>query len=285
VTKRWLVLLSVAALLGFFLGGSFVWSIDYPYRQQYVANPAHEPDTGAEDDQPAKTLRERLSIIWDRTWEEPVAFYTFVLSIFTALLAAVSGFQIWFLIRTDKITRLTADAASLNAKAAINAQLPIIALKLGRLWISDEHGQFYGDVNPRNLLPEYVCPHIVVQNMGSLPAEIVRGCVNLLATTALSPEPVYRNAYSYPPGIMLAFDREVVVEPTNNPFSIAADQRLAISQDREKCWVYGFLDYKDFMGEAHTYRFCLNWRPHGGPNDTGGFFLDENAPPKYTERT
>jgi hypothetical protein len=58
------------------------------------------------------TLRQRLTAIWARTWEDPVAFYAFVLSIFTALLVFVSLGQTWFLISPGcaRALRPTSDA-------------------------------------------------------------------------------------------------------------------------------------------------------------------------------
>src|SRR5882724_10382161 len=47
-----------------------------------------------------------------------VADYTKVLAWFTAVLAVVSGFQLWFLRRSDETARIAADAALVNAKAA-----------------------------------------------------------------------------------------------------------------------------------------------------------------------
>jgi hypothetical protein len=52
---------------------------------------------------------------------ERVAYYTKVLAIFTAVLSAFGLLQIGFLIRSDNIARIAADAAKLNAEALIDA--------------------------------------------------------------------------------------------------------------------------------------------------------------------
>ncbi len=110
-------LLLFVALAAVPIGGRFVWAIDQPNQEQHISDANPSSAGGAEDHQPTKTIRERLSVIWDRTWDDPVAFYTFVLGIFTALVAIVSATQIIFLIRTDKVTRISANAAQKSAEA------------------------------------------------------------------------------------------------------------------------------------------------------------------------
>lgn len=126
VFQRWLFWPLFAAIIGFAIGGSFVWAIDHPNDQQHIsqANPA--ADTNGDQNQPSKTFGKALSIIWDRTWDDPVAFYTFVLAIFTALLASVASVQIFFLIRADKTARTSAEAAQAAAKAFQITERPYI---------------------------------------------------------------------------------------------------------------------------------------------------------------
>src|SRR5262245_8251382 len=63
-----------------------------------------------------------LQHLWARTWDNPVAFYTFVLAIFTALLALLSLIQIGFLIRLGKTLRRSTNAAKLASEAAMAGQ-------------------------------------------------------------------------------------------------------------------------------------------------------------------
>jgi hypothetical protein len=90
-------------------------SSEHPPQEHAISSAQTSAHANTAQNQPPKPLRQRLSIIWQRTWTDPVAFYTFVLSIFTGLLAVVSATQIIFLIRTDKITRITAEAAQKSA--------------------------------------------------------------------------------------------------------------------------------------------------------------------------
>jgi hypothetical protein len=118
----------LVAVMGFAVVGSVVWSPQAPAQNEYVG----KPNAGTDKQQPTKTICQSLSIIWDRTLEDPVAFYTFVLSIFTALLAIVSATQIYFLTRADKTARITAEAAKKSAgiaeKSLLAANRPLITI-------------------------------------------------------------------------------------------------------------------------------------------------------------
>jgi hypothetical protein len=55
---------------------------------------------------------------WQRTTEDPVAFFTLWLVIFTAVLSAVAVLQIRFLLKSENIAERSADAAFKSAEAA-----------------------------------------------------------------------------------------------------------------------------------------------------------------------
>jgi hypothetical protein len=126
VLQRWLFWPLFAAIMGFSIGGSFVWAIDHPNDQQHVSQSKPTTEGATDQEQPSKTFGKAVSIIWDRTWDDPVAFYTFVLAIFTALLAVVSATQIYFLIRADKTARISAEAAQATADAIQITERPYI---------------------------------------------------------------------------------------------------------------------------------------------------------------
>lgn len=60
-----------------------------------------------------------IETFWQRTVSEPISFYTFVLAIFTGLLALVAVFQIAHLIRSNTEATKAANAAEKAANAAI----------------------------------------------------------------------------------------------------------------------------------------------------------------------
>ncbi len=105
-------------------------------------------NSSANQKQPAKSLGQRLSIVWNRTWEDPVAFYTFVLSVFTGLLAIVSAFQIFFLIRADKTARRSANAAIEAANAAKRNADALISAERAHLYAVIEGSNLQDSIAP-----------------------------------------------------------------------------------------------------------------------------------------
>src|SRR5437588_612464 len=69
-----------------------------PQRPTYNQPASESASPESRTNEPPETFGEQLSLVWRRTWTDPVAFYTFVLAIFTGLLAIVSATQIWLLL-------------------------------------------------------------------------------------------------------------------------------------------------------------------------------------------
>jgi hypothetical protein len=119
LTRRQTAVIALFACLVVGIGWFDRVSSQHPPQDPSVSAVKQNANTNADQRQPTKSLRQRFTTIWNRTWDDPVAFYTFVLSIFTGLLAVVSAFQIFFLIRADKTARLSAEAAQTAAKSAM----------------------------------------------------------------------------------------------------------------------------------------------------------------------
>lgn len=82
--------LALATLLGIAIGGLVVWSFqpsaNYPTATSQEKTAENSTAEHPRHDEISVPFRERLSAIWERTWEDPIAFYTFVLSVFTGVL-------------------------------------------------------------------------------------------------------------------------------------------------------------------------------------------------------
>jgi hypothetical protein len=116
--RRICIATTLAGLVACAAAGMTSESSQPPPQTQNVKEPNTQSDEAPNEQKIAKSAWERLSIIWNRTWDDPVAFYTFVLSIFTALLAVISAVQIAFLFRADKTARMAAEAARGSLKIA-----------------------------------------------------------------------------------------------------------------------------------------------------------------------
>ncbi len=90
-------------------------------------------------------MGENIAAIWERTWDDPIAFYTFVLSIFTAWLAIVTigltivgawqGYNIRQAVLNDEESRRTLQRTYVSGGGTV------------RLWnaISDQYAQSRGN--------------------------------------------------------------------------------------------------------------------------------------------
>ncbi|MGA9137745.1 MAG: hypothetical protein WBZ39_07415 [Methylovirgula sp.] len=103
--RKWKPLLPLGILI-LVCAGIFAWSF---VPDNYASNDArgtHQPEKESTQDVAAKF----------------VARYTKILAGFTAVLALVAGYQIYFLSRTDETARISAEAAKLSAEALIDAE-------------------------------------------------------------------------------------------------------------------------------------------------------------------
>jgi hypothetical protein len=183
-------------IIGMLLASSF-WAIVFVFQpspqNQNVKASQTETHQGTKEHEQAESIGQRFSKIWDRTWEDPVAFYTFILSLFTGLLAFVSGIQIYFLIRADQTARIPAEAARLTAEAAVNAKLPVISFDLPDLAKMDgplPEGTLFVGEDLDGPPTEYVgITTISVRNTGQTPAfpiEMKLGCARRSMATKVS---------------------------------------------------------------------------------------------------
>jgi hypothetical protein len=85
--------IALAAILGVALGGSVVSFAQPPGDQighSEKDTAKHSTNAGPQQHEIPKTFGETASLLWERTWEDPVAFHTFILSIFTGVLGVAT---------------------------------------------------------------------------------------------------------------------------------------------------------------------------------------------------
>lgn len=271
-------------VLGFLLATGF-WSVAMvaiPENQnQHVTQANAQPQEAAKEHKPSKSFRERLSVIWDRTWDDPVAFYTFVLSIFTGLLAVVSGTQIFFLLRTDRTARMTAQAARDSADHIPRVERAYLFVYPKRNW-SDAaklYGETSGSKNPVQVTWTF-------RNHGKTPAVITGLEVHFEMVTA-EPDNTRFMPNSLLDGITIVepghrwplrdqgFDPDAIISLGRE---LSAEDFGDLAKGHAYLWFYGAVSYQDIFGGDHITRF--RWRGGG----VMGGFAPVGGPP-YNERT
>ncbi len=201
-----------------------------PPQAEHTQESNKHANASSDEQQITKSIWQRISIIWDRTWDDPVAFYTFILSIFTALLAIVSFTQIYFLTRSDKTARIAADAAKEAAEASARqasiAENALTQLERPYVFIFGVRG-IQQDRDSRDFFVEFT-----VANYGKMPAIIealhigfdksdcaeppmpplLRDAHNLIASPILQAGEVRRKIRTYFPSGMVGPDINAIIE-------------------------------------------------------------------------
>ena len=108
------VLLALLVFTAAIIGGNVSSSIPPKNKQEASQTEGSKTETEISNSEPALSWWQ----LWRRTWADPVAFYTFVLALFSGGLLVVAGLQIWLLLRAEDVSRLAARAADESANVA-----------------------------------------------------------------------------------------------------------------------------------------------------------------------
>ncbi len=239
----------------------------------------HRPDhpaikAGSQGTQSTGAPNRPAEIFSQPTAEDRIATYTLWLALFTFALVAVSSVQIRFLIRADKTARITAEAAGMQARAAISVELPVVFVTGVVLRASSSSGV---EVN----LPTVKCRfHIRYDNYGRTPAIITSECLDWQICPTLPPDPLYQRIYPASTGAIVRPNDHRVIDRETFDVDFSEQQILDVGNDRSRLWVYGFVSFRDFLGQRHQTGFCARW-VKGDPTIGRSFRFVEDGPPNY----
>jgi|SRR5581483_1355943 len=189
---------------------------------------------------------------WNWTSHDPVAFYTFVLAIFTGVLGATAIVQIRYLRKADETARLAADAANLSAKAAIAIELPIIRVEPQMIG-------FGAARHEDNSVTEYAfVSSLTFSNLGRTKAFPIDVWCGWTVGNALPKEPFYR--------VFQPFRTDLIFEPgpnlrqkvtlTDPSIEFAPGEKAKVESGDLSLWFYCRLNYLDFMQTRHEAGYC-----------------------------
>ena len=156
----------------------------------------------------------------------------------------MSVIQIAFLIKADKTSTISADAAKLSADAALGAELPIFAPS---------------NIGAAFLKKGSAARHVIqIANIGKTPAIILADCIDVYVGKALSKEPEYRS------GQHLLLEHQLHKEgnySVSRPADVDEVCWGAILSGETYLWLFGYIDYIDFTGNVRRYGFCFGAQP------------------------
>jgi len=261
-----------------FMAG-FLATVWYSSQQSPHAEHSYTANTNARSD---ASYAEKIEAVWKRTFEDPVAFYTLVLSIFTGSLAIISIVQIGFLIRAEETSRKTAQAAKDSADAArqefISTHRPRIRIK--HVFLTSEIWE-----------KEEIEIKLIIVNIGDTPAHIIECCVCTAVLETASKLPA-RPEYG---GMRFTPEREKLPSGKTYIFPKLSDSRVlsdadssAIRNGSRRLYCYGFVEYLDVSEERRlkTTAFCRVLEPPASPvsyQDVGRFVKYDDPNYEYQD--
>lgn len=211
---------------------------------------------------------EECKSFWERTTSDPVAFFTFTLTVVTLALGAISVRQFHYLKQSDATSRIAADAARTSADALISAErahlfVSIHNHSIGRL--AGIHGAY--ENSPSMFDQDIESPSIsyLFTNFGKTHA-ITKELSNQIIVAAEFPTVVeYTIRATMPADLVVApgASTELLTCLMEDTFRV----RDAVDFQKRKLafWFYGYVVFDDTFGREHRfeYRFCYQ-RGYGG---------------------
>lgn len=171
--------------------------------------------------------------------------------------------------------RRSAEAASLQARAMVGAELP--RLELGDVQLA------YADQSVRQALkaPSFA---LRFNNYGRTTALIVEKCIEVKRGQALPPVPAYDFAELLPVAEAVERGDTLAAGAERRLGELAESQVEALLDGSDTLWVYGFVRFRDFLGLEHKTGFCLRWTPPPRDASIGGSFVQDD-PGAYIYQT
>ncbi|GAA0888304.1 hypothetical protein [Rhodanobacter soli] len=244
---------------------------------------------------------ERVDAARHRAWEQRNGQFTIWLA---ALMACVALLQlalfVWQLRLISKSVKdagaasaaaiSAAQAAELNARAAIGIELPVIRAVppdqlLATSELIGEEEPYSGWVDDGPPSKYSAVSAIEFSNDGRTPAFLTRLSVGWAICKELPASPMYwrsdrlSHAAVIVPGGTFRTGLDYGIE-------LSDDELTATRQDEAWLWFYGALEYSDFLGDKRQARFCWRFANRNPEGRKFYYFASDGDPPeKYTQRS
>jgi hypothetical protein len=212
--------------------------------------------------------------------DERIADYTWWLAVLTGALVFTALGQGVFIARSDYTARISAEAASLSARAAIASQAPVVFIT--DIGVGDRGTQQATKDFPAKRIwmnhgpKERFRIRIRFRNFGKTPAVVHSICLDYIVGHSLTDIPQYKNIIKTIAAIR-PDERIKIIEPPGigieNYIKLPAGDLSAISAKTKFLWIYGHIYFEDFLHTQHQIGFCGHWTEAG---------FKEGGPTSYT---
>lgn len=243
---------------------------------------------------------ERAAEATHREWELASKRRAFWLGVVMAVLAAVQ--LVYFVVQLKlmrrsmrdaevaaSVAKLAAEAASLNARAAVGIELPLMRAMPGELLAIGgpipPGGAYGGSITNQSPDAFNAVGGLNIRNDGRTPAFLSSISAGWTATKALPEAPIYRKTTRLSHNAVVKANDEFYVDE-HYGIELTEEERRATSADEAWLWFYGALEYRDFLNEMRIARFCWRSANHNAEHHKMYFFSSDRDPPEaYTQRS
>jgi hypothetical protein len=270
------------------------------------ARPPSEPDSkaareGGAHGERVASLRHALALdqgwlgeLWDflaeRDWIALLlVLFNFLLALFayrlwrsTAGLVEGAREQSRDLKQSIAVAKDAADAARKGVEVAALQARVLVGVERPRFELSSVQLE-WADQSVRQAL-KAPSIDIAFTNYGRTAAFVTEKCVEAKLTSTLPPDPVYSAIESLQMVDVVDSGKAVAASARARVGELSEDQIRLVLGGRNTLWVYGFINFRDFLGMKHKLGFCLRWAPPEGEASIGGTFL-QDGPARYIYRT
>jgi hypothetical protein len=207
-------------------------------------------------------------------WKDPITW-------FTGGLLLVGGFQVWVYLRQTGLmeksleaTQNAAEAARKSAVVAASAQIPKVAL------FKVDFGN-KGASNWDAMLQSPVI-EVMLKNYGPTTAFVEKVGLEVTWGIDLPSKPDDTHNYDVEPETVIDPQNTHLLSNKNYRPMISSEDVKAINEQKMFIWVYGHLQYLDFLNQRHITRFCKQLEP--SVRQSGKYqFVQITDDPLYTK--
>jgi hypothetical protein len=187
------------------------------------------------------------------SWKDPITY-------FTAGLLLVGGLQVWVYWKQKGLMEKSlgaakdaAEAARQSAVVAMNAQSARVALL--RLE--------FGPSGAANWDAKLQSPsvEVMLKNYGPTTAFVESVGLEVIWGVSLPSEPGYTHAFDVEPETVIDPQDTYTLRNKDYRPMIPGEDVKAIKEQKMFMWVYGYLQYRDFLNQKHIARFCKQLLP------------------------
>jgi hypothetical protein len=274
---------AIAVLLLIGAALCFLSVADSSSYHECVRKAEQQPSSQPQNERPNQVFMTRVVIrclgdFVDKNNAAVTALSTVVIAIFTTILGV-------FTVSLAKSTRIAALAANRTAETAVALELPHIRVDRPRELLKtdsaeDNDGGLVWDTEFPELPQFSRIYDISFRNIGRSTASPTALLLGWQVTNHLRGDPQFCWSQECRHQSVIPADKEATISFDSFGIELTDQQRLAVKNKEAALWLYGRLEYEDFMDEPHFIGFCWRW---GCPDGVGlyYFYVDEKTPQQY----